>query len=1205
MATTDDSKPAASEAEVAAFLKRWAKAGGAEIANFQSYVSELCAMLAVDAPLPKQAESAANDYVFERDVHDPHDGDRERNRRIDLYKRDCFVMEAKQGTGSHAAVPTATEFMLLAPTAASAKGIGVRGTVAWQKAMTSARKQAERYVQLLPAGHGLPPFVLVVDVGYCIELWCNFARDGRSYTLFPDRLRFRIYHQPPPGSAAPSLADPVVRELLRKVWTTPLALDPAAIAVAVTREVSRHMADLAKELAGENTFVYSGRGPKRFVAEVTGPFLVRCLFTMFAEDVGLLPDKAFTRILQRCKTAPHGFAAAVTQLWRDMDQGSAACTLLDQFNPLRAFNGGMFHNAEALPCNTKEIEMLLVAAQFDWARVEPAIFGTLLERALSETARHKLGAHFTPRFYVERLVVPTVIDPLRKAWQNAQIAAAVLVEVGKATEALETLQAFHQELCAIRVLDPACGSGNFLYVALDLCKALEGEVQLAIDELRSANNLPPVQWREGTAESVHPRQFLGMDVNKLATETAEVVLWIGYLQWQIRNGVVTTDHELARKQQLKPVLEDLRNISNRDALLDWDGAPLPEIAKGKDGKPMVWWDGTMKIHPVTGNEVPDETKTKAEYVYPNARLAMWPKADFIVGNPPFIGNKVMRDALGSGYVQAIAALYPQVPRTSDFVMYWWQRAAELLAAGEIRGFGFITTNSIRMVQSRPVVAQALSKGARLAFAVADHPWVDCTDGAAVRVSMTVADRGDGPGRLCSASEGATDKDGAVEVVLTERLGEIHPDLTVGAGVHGAVKLEGNSNLALQGIIPLGEGFRLTPAEIESLAIPAEERAYLKPYIIGRDIAQAHVPKYVVDFFGLSEAEATTRAPTLMQRLMVTVKPERDVNRRDTRRLNWWLFGENAPRFRQATADLPRYIATIDTSKFKPFVFITAGVLPDRRVQTVCSPDAYHLGVLSSRVHQVWALAAGGTLEDRPTWTNTTCFLPFPFPDGDTAQIERIRDLGERLDAHRKRQQARHQDLTLTGLYNVLDALRAGAALTDKERAIHDKGLCTVLLQLHDELDAAVFDAYGWPADTDDAALLHNLVDLNAERAAEEKRGVVRWLRPEWQNPGSPKVVDAEPADVIDDSESTPEHAAPPAPAPAPVPLPAKPADAATAILGVLAAAPKPMTIADIEARFDKVRKNAVALVLAAAQTLGAVEEREGHWRRVGGGGRAG
>jgi len=258
-----------------------------------------------------------------------------------------------------------------------------------------------------------------------------------------------------------------------------------------------------------------------------------------------------------------------------------------------------------------------------------------------------------------------------------------------------------------------------------------------------------------------------------------------------------------------------------------------------------------------------------------------------------------------------------------------------------------------------------------------------------------------------------------------------------------------------------------------------------------------------------------------------VKPERDQNARKTYRENWWTFGEPRRHLRPALAGLRRYVGTTETARHRIFSFVSGSVLPDQKIRVVTLEDAFFLGVLSSRAHFVWALITGGRMGkgNDPVYNNTACFEPFPFPNRSTesqAIVERIRATAEELDAHRKRQQAAHATLTLTDMYNVLDALRLGRALSPKERDTHTNGLVSVLAELHDRLDSLVLQAYGWadlapalvgkpggtlpwpekPAAQAEAEeeLLQRLVALNAERAAEEARGLVRWLRPEFQDP---------------------------------------------------------------------------------------------------------
>ncbi|MFN8992988.1 MAG: DNA methyltransferase, partial [Pseudomonadota bacterium] len=527
---------------------------------------------------------------------------------------------------------------------------------------------------------------------------------------------------------------------------------------------------------------------------------------------------------------------------------------------------------------------------------------------------------------------------------------------------------------------------------------------------------------------------------------------------------------------------------------------------------------------VTGLDVPDDAVRVPVENYVNPRAAEWPAADFVIGNPPFIGNKRMRIALGDGYVEALRGAWPKVPETADLVMYWWEHAAELTRTGMLRRFGLITTNSLRQTFNRKVIERHLGEKPPLSlvFAVPDHPWVDSADGAAVRIAMTAGAATDELGTFTSVDRESPGAEGENTVVLASpRRGEIHADLTVGAKVGSAQRLIANAGLCFQGMNLVGKGFRLTPAEVQQLGYQLDALPeVIKPHRNARDMMQGGEDCFVIDLFGFSAEQARDQHPALYQWLHDRVKPERDHNNRAGYRDRWWMFGEARGRLRAAWSGLPRVILTPETSKHRLFEFQALPFCPDHSIYAICLGDTSILGVLSSRIHALWSLRAGSTLEDRPRWRNLMCFDPFAFPDGSAEQRARIATLAEQIDAHRKRQQAKHPDLTLTGVYNVLEKLRTGESLSAKEKAIHDHGLVSVLRELHDGLDRAVFGAYGWndlaaelvgkpgattPLPDKPAAqaaaeeeLLSRLVKLNAERAAEEARGLVRWLRPEYQ-----------------------------------------------------------------------------------------------------------
>jgi hypothetical protein len=959
--------------------------------------------------------------------------------------------------------------------------------------------------------------------------------------------------------------------------------------------------------------------------------------------------------------------------WQAMDAGGFNAAIAQD---VLRFNGKLFKGAGAdgyvLPLTTAQIDGLLRAARANWQEVEPAIFGTLLERALDPTERHALGAHYTPRAYVERLVLPTVVEPLRADWAHAQAAAVLLAREAdeltaakdakkreaKLEEARAEVRRFHHQLCTTRVLDPACGSGNFLYVTLEHLKRLEGEVLNQLEQLGERQDKLGLE-----GETVTLQQLRGIELNGRAAALAELVLWIGWLQWHVRTRGLASVAE--------PVVHDYRNIEHRDAVLAYDTA---EPALDADGHAITRWDGlTFKQHPVTGEDVPDEAAQVPQWKYVNPRPADWPAADFIVGNPPFIGASAMRAALGDGYAQALRSTWPDVPESADFVMYWWHHAALAVRSGAARRFGFITTNSLRQTFNRRVVQFALdgevpSAGAghagglippnaqksapgtprpgwpalSLACAIPDHPWVDGANGAAVRIAMTVAAPAPLDGRLLTVQSEREGHDGEVAVELAERHGLLHADLRVGANVASAKALQANLGVSSPGVKLHGAGFIVTRDEAASLGlgtVPGLER-HIREYRNGRDLNATSRDVLVIDLFGLTAEQVRERFPAVYQWVLERVKPERDA-KGDSKdgagyAAQWWLFGKPRQEMRRQLNGLSRYIATVETSKHRTFRFLDATVLPDNMLIAIASDDAQWLGVLSSQVHIEWALAAGGRLGvgNDPRYNKSRCFELFPFPHDDTgltpALTERIRQLAEQLDAHRKARQAAHEAVTLTGLYNVLDKLRRGEALNAKDNQLHEQGLVSVLQSLHDELDAAVLAAYGWsdlgPVPwADDAAraawtesLLERLVALNARRAAEEAAGTVRWLRPEFQDPARRAAATAAPAtqpvqtgldgvetpaaaEVRADagSETSQDGSAKAAvAAPAAQPWPPTLPEQMRAVAQLLAASPAPLPLAAIEAAFKGKGpwKKGLPRILETLEALGRAQLDGGGWR---------
>jgi restriction-modification enzyme MmeI-like protein len=1160
----------------AAFIARWEPSGGKELANYQSFLIELCALLGVAPPDPTTTDDRQNAYVFERAVPNANGDDSSGVCRIDLYKRGCFILETKQGVHRH--VSADPHLKTAKPTR---KGHAVRGTGGWDVAMYKAKEQAEGYARGLYTDEGRPPFLVVADVGHCIELYSEFSCTGGIYRPYPDSRSYRI--------SLKELANAAIRERLRLVWTDPLTLDPSRHSARVTRVLAIRLAELAKSLE------FSGHKSNE-----VGEFLMRCLFTFFAEDIGLLPDQGFTAMLEGLRGSEEMFPAMVKDVWDAMRDGGKSIALKKQ---LLHFNGGLFDKVGALSVNPAQLELLIEAGKADWQHVEPAIFGTLLERALNPTERHHLGAHYTPRDYVERLVLPTVIEPLTAEWETIKAKAVAHLQKEQTEAAKKLLKGFHHKLCTIRILDPACGSGNFLYVTFEHMKRLEGEVLTFLDDLGEHAML------ELESVTVNPHQLLGIEVNPRAAVITDMVLWIGYLQWHFRTrGNVSPP---------TPVIRKFHNVECRDAVLAWDRTePLVD----EHGVAITRWDGaTFKKHPVTGENVPDESARIPLLRYINPRPATWPKADYVVGNPPFIGKQNMRPALGDGYVEALRIVWADVPDSADFVMYWWQQAATLTRQGKVQRFGFITTNSITQTFNRRILKQQLeaSPPLSLVFAIPDHPWVDSADGAAVRIAMTVgtAAQVGGEGTLALVTAEYEGDGEGVEVDLTIRKGQLHADLRIGANVTTAQPLSANSGISGTGYILGGRGFVLTPEEAELLRKEGPEVARrIYPLFNGDDIVGKGRGFQVIDAHGLTEEQLRQDAPALWQRLYERVYPERQTNRDPKLRANWWLFRRSNELIRSATSGLQRFIITSETSKHRIFTFIQAGSRPEHKLICIASADAFHLGVLSSRIHIAWALAAGGKLGvgNDPVYSKTRCFEPFPFPVCDETQTVLIREHAESLDAHRKRQQALHPDVGLTDMYNVLEKLRemgkcrGGAlcppasdtvppksghpqgdaptiTLIPKEKAIHDKGLVALLKQLHDDLDAAVFAAYGWSTTLTDEEILDKLVALNTERVREEKQGIIRWLRPEFQSPTNTT------ASVQVEMELEPEEK----PLPEKKPLPKEHTAQLQAVRAVVSVMKGTAAVEEIAQCFTNARPVKVQKLLDDLVTLGLVKKTVG------------
>lgn len=1043
--------------EVEVFIGKWLGVkGGAERANYAQFINDFCRALKLTEPGVADG-GVLGSYQFEGPV--PGGGLGGSTGAIDLYKQGCFILEAKQSKLPDAGRSRPELFD--APDSAPASPSGAR----YDKLMRDALAQAKRYAVNLPADHPWPPFLIVCDVGRAFELYFDWSGNGRGYGHFPDQHSYRFDLQ--------RFADADVQELFAAIWTDPAKVDPRARAAEVSRGIARQLADVSMWLEGLQRQRSAGAtdSERSLAIEETALFLMRIVFCMFAEDVGLLPNGSFTAFLEKAVSNEAAFEPELHQLWKVMGSSGGDRYASAIGGEVRYFNGGLFRGARTFALSQADREKLLEAARADWTKVEPAIFGTLLEQTLTPTERAKLGAHYTPRPYVERLVQATIMEVLEAEWE-------VILHPQEGEPGLSAVQAFHERLCALRILDPACGTANFLYVAMENLMRLEGDV---IETIRQLG---------GTAEPrVGPQQFHGLELNPRAAVIAELVLWIGWLRWRMANDPAATP---------SPVLMRFDNIN----------------FGGHAG-----YDAVLR-HKPTGEVDAD-----------NPTIPDWPEADFIVGNPPFIGGKDLRRNLGGDYAEVLWAANRRVPPSADFVMQWWDRAAHTLVApaSPLIRFGFVTTNSITQRFSRRVIENYLADGQlSLLLAIPDHPWIKPpkvagrirgdarkkdrkknTGTAAVRIAMTVATRGVADGRLVEIiGEAGLDTD---QPVLDQRVstGRINPDLSLGSDVTTVHFLKANDGLASPGVKLHGAGFIVTKNQAERLGLGKREGLdhHIRPYRNGRDLLQRSRDVLVIDLFGLDEKEVRGRFPEVYQHLLATVKLRRDEQASISATKDalsyastWWLHGKPRPDLRAAMAGLNRYIVTPETSKHRVFQFMDSSIVPDNANWAICTDDASHLGILQSTNSLVWILKMGGTLEDRPKFTKTDCFDPFPFPDPTPEQRAAIAELAEELDATRKTALGEVPGLTMTELYNLRDKLRRGDPLDAAEQERARNARAGIVDRLHRQLDVAVAQAYGWPADLSPGEIVARLVALNAERAAEEQAGHVRWLRPDYQLP---------------------------------------------------------------------------------------------------------
>ena len=920
--------------------------------------------LLLDEPTPAEADPTGEHYCFEKGARKDTGGD----GWADVWKRHHFAWEYK----------------------------GPRSN------LDSAFNQLRQYALALEN----PPLLIVSDMArFRIRTnWTNSVSATHEFTL-------------------EDIADATNRDKLKWAMSDPKRLRPGETRQGLTERAAKTFASLALTLRDR------GHQP-----ETVAHFINRLVFCMFAEDVGLLPNNMFTRMLEHARKQPEEFPELSRELFGAMSDGGRI-----GYEPVAWFNGGLFDNNETLPLEREEIDVTLKAAALDWSEIDPSIFGTLFERGLDPDKRSQLGAHYTDRDKIMLIVEPVIVRPLLAKWQTTKAEIETALERASAAkskaartrrrqDAERLMEAFLERLRTFVVLDPACGSGNFLHLALHALKDIEHRVLFEAETLGLQRDFP----------AVGPANVRGIEINAYAAELARVSIWIGEIQWMRRNGF---------NESRDPILKPLETIECRDALL-----------------------------------TPQDTEPE------------WPAADTIIGNPPFLGGKLLKTELGDAYVSSLFDVYAgRVPAEADLVCYWFVKASEHAKAQKMDHVGLVATNSIRGGANRKALQKAT--GERPIFeAWSDEPWV--VDGAAVRVSLVCFGRP----THGSAQEQRLD-DEVVDAIysdLTAKRGSAGIDLT------GAHRLDANRNVAFMGDtkggpfdIPGDQARKWLREPTNPNGRPNSD--VLRPWMNGIDVSRRPAQKWIVDFGWTMTEEETALYEAPFQHAKKYVYPRRQRNQRESYREFWWRHAEPRQGMWRALGDLARYIATVRHSKHRLFVWLDKRICPDSALIAIARDDDTTFGILHSRFHEIWSLRLGTEVGkgNDPRYTPTTTFETFPFPEGMSPNIPAAADGAANADAgaiaqaaHRLVELRNHWlnppewvewvDEPVPGFPKRPMARNETAAKELRKRTLTNlyNARPQWLDDAHAALDAAVAAAYGWAPDISEHHALERLFELN-------------------------------------------------------------------------------------------------------------------------------
>jgi type II restriction/modification system DNA methylase subunit YeeA len=859
------------------------------------------------------------------------------------------------------------------------------------------RDLKEAYKQLVLYSRELynPPLLIVSDMN-TIDVHTNFTNS------IPKTHHLELA----------SLEDPKNLHLLKQAFTEPNALNPEKEREYITSELAKEFANIARRLR-----------ERELSPHQVANFVNKIVFCLFAESIGLLPKEVFKRLLERGLRDPNELPGLLKNFFETMKQGGNFGE-----HKIDWFNGGIFSDSETFFLFPEEINNIIKVTKYDWSEVSATIFGQMFERGLDPNTRAQLGAHYTGKNDIIRVVGPVVLQPLREKWQLVRKKCGSLLKQNKRNrkEANKIYSEFLEELKSTRVLDPACGSASFLYTTLQLLKDFELEVMCEAEKL----GIRPREF-----PGIDPSCLLGIDTNEYAVELAKVTIWIGEIQWMIKNGFGLSKY---------PILKNLHNIEKRDALINPDGTE-----------------------------------------------ARWPDANFIVGNPPFLGDKKQTSALGIDYVSGIRKVFKdRVPAGADFVTYWLEKSGRLVEAEKVQNVGFVITNSIRGGQNQKVL-DSIVKTCTIYNAWSDEPWI--INGAAVRISIVCFSKRDkfqvGPCML---------NDKQVTAIYSN-LEETNYDQ--------AKPLKENQNVSFMGITKTGPFDISGRLARDWLQSPANlngkpNKDIVFPIINGRDIVKRPSDSWLIDFRSCKTEKDASLYEKPFEYISKYVKPFRAKGRSSALHQPWWMHECSRPEMRKALLPFKRYIATPLVSKHRIFIWLNAVYIPSNLVIIIARDDDTIFGILHSKYHELWTLKHCTFLGvgNDPRYTPTTTFQTFPFPENMTPNLpalnyefnpkaQEIARITKELNRLREnwlnpQEFVKRIPEIVPGYPDRVIPLNEEAQKELKKRTLTNlyNEKPHWLRHIHNELDSAVAKAYGWPVNLSDNEILERLLQLNLERS---------------------------------------------------------------------------------------------------------------------------